>query len=276
MNPPPSAAEPAALARRDGSSIRVLAASYGRFPQADELNPEFQTDSPRLKLSLEVHAPEGFHPEAALEKLRELLPGLDRHQCCGGQGIGRSLFQRETGRDAAIREVEGSADLAHLVEHVVIELQARVGGVSRASGVTCGHWEPPSRYDLFVESPDPLCAGITSRLAVTILNDQLDGAPRTAVYRVGIPATARLYACRPWPRTLGELSRQPGETTEALGEAVRHLVDQGVLAPMPMTVDLNGEACFGLGGPLPVESLEIGRRPLRSDGLRPERILDTS
>ena len=59
MNPSPSTAEPAALARRDGSSIRVLAAGYGRFPQADELNPEFQTDSPRLKLSLELHDCDG-------------------------------------------------------------------------------------------------------------------------------------------------------------------------------------------------------------------------
>ncbi len=233
----------------DRADIRIRAASYGRFPEADELNPEFSPRSRRLEMTLEVSGGEALarcDPARILKQLQELLPGLERHRCCGASRIGRSLFRKERGGEPGSDAVEVSADLAHLLEHVLIDLQDLIGGATRAAGVTCGHWDPPFLYDLFVESPDPICAWVSCRLGVSILNDHLACRPSTDLYRQGIRVAASLYRCRPWTRSVGELAAVSDGSPEMSRQVIWHLLERGVLETVKMSVNLSGEDYYGL------------------------------
>jgi hypothetical protein len=44
--------------------------------------------------------------------------------------------------------------MAHLMEHMIIDLQSNITGMDSCSGITCGYKNPPNRFDMFVECKD--------------------------------------------------------------------------------------------------------------------------
>jgi hypothetical protein len=91
-------------------------------------------------------------------------PDLPRHSCVGPDGR---------------HFLEGSQnpcdDLAHLFEHVVIDLGARISSLDRVSGVTCGLRYPPNRYHVFVECDGPRAGEFIARLAAWAIERTSDG-----------------------------------------------------------------------------------------------------
>ena len=229
--------------------IRILEACYGTFPEVDELNRDFAAGSRRLKLQVEVH--EGNRrtetdPAVLLEQISKLLPGLDEHRCCGDSQIGSTFF-RSGNSDGSTRGARRTtANLAHLLEHLILDLQYQIAGVTRCSGVTCGYWEPCYRYDLFVESPNALCAGTSARIGVALMNDHLAGHPAIPLYELAIRVGRELYERHPSTRGDAELGASLEEPAGRVRDTTRHLRDRAVVEAVPMTVNLGGGEQYGL------------------------------
>lgn len=69
-----------------------------------------------------------------------------------------------------IQEFGGYEDVAHLVEHLIIDLQHSVAGVRICSGITCCYQDLMDRYDIFVESPNKRTGQFAAFLAVEVLS----------------------------------------------------------------------------------------------------------
>ncbi|MCZ6688809.1 MAG: hypothetical protein O7H41_04315 [Planctomycetota bacterium] len=246
---PTDSADSPQTSRSAPPEIRILEARYGTFPEVDELNRDFIAGSRRLKLQIEVH--EGIRytesdPAVLLEQLSESLPGLDEHRCCGNSEIGSTFFRNGDGDGSTEGARLASANLAHLLEHVVLDLQYRIAGATRCSAVTCGYWEPPSRYDLFVESSNALCAGTSARLGVALMNDHLAGHPAIPLYGLAIRVGRELYERHPWPRGDAELAASLEEPAGRVQEITRHLRERSVVEEVLMTVNFGGGEQYGL------------------------------
>ena len=77
-----------------------------------------------------------------------LLPDIIEHACLGDRG-------------ATFKDVMGATEVAHLLEHVAIELMARTG---IAGDISCGRtWEvtgEPRTYDVQLACPDDVERGV--------------------------------------------------------------------------------------------------------------------
>ncbi len=213
------------------------------------MNQDFTAGSRRLKLQIEVH--EGnrwteFDPAVLFEQLSEPLPGLDEHRCCGNSQIGSTFFRRGDGDGPTEGARLASADLAHLFEHLILDLQYRIANVTPCSGVTCGYREPRSRYDLFVESPTELCAGTSARLGVALMNDHLAGHAAIPLYGLAIRVGRELYERHPWPRGDAELGASLQEPAGRVQEITRHLRERAVVEEVLMTVNFGAGEQYSL------------------------------
>jgi hypothetical protein len=157
-------------------SVKIRSIVFGPHPSARWLNPWFARESSLVKLSVDV-AP-GPEPATAFRRAVSTLvrrcPSLKRHVCAGADG---GSFLEGTGNP--------SDDLAHLLEHLIIDLGSRITSLDTMSGVTCGHLAPPNRYDIFVESDRKQSAEFVTRLAVWALDRAVSGEPDVpSLYRV--------------------------------------------------------------------------------------------
>ncbi len=146
--------------------------SYGEFREISDLNPRFRPGSRKVKIVLDVHDSEARPVPADLSgifrKLKNLLPSLEKHQC------GEHLFDEAKSDHKRLPEepLERLADIAHIMEHVIIDLQSKITGMNTCSGITCGHKSPSNRFDLFVECEEKR-VGVFSALFAANLLDRL-------------------------------------------------------------------------------------------------------
>src|SRR5881296_3520261 len=162
-----------------------------------------------MKLTLELNlpaAPTGPTPAAFIAPLSQVMPSLTRHRCCGDNRIHETFFTRERRRACAMRETDETVDVAHLLEHLVIDFQHDIADMRICSGVTCGYERPRHRYDLFIESPGPAVSRLCVDLARALMNDLLRGAAPDPIYP-GIAKLARQF------------HRSPGRTVSAAAAA---------------------------------------------------------
>jgi len=135
--------------------------AYGEFPEISNLNPRFRADSKKVKVTLDIQITEtsGLPDFSSLVgKLIRLLPTLKKHQC------GEHLFDNlKLDAKAPPMSHQFSScncrsdivtDIAHLMEHVIIDLQSNITRMPSCSGITCGYKEPGYRFDMFVECRD--------------------------------------------------------------------------------------------------------------------------
>lgn len=152
--------------------MRILQVQYGKFSEVDLFNPKFRSGSDRLRVILEMDGWESSHPSVALliDKLLVLFPTLKEHNCNWEYLSMDGSSSRETELKSGIQEFGGYEDIAHLIEHLIIDLQHRVAGMSLCSGVTCCYQDLVKRYDIFVESPDERTGQFAAFLAVEVLS----------------------------------------------------------------------------------------------------------
>lgn len=157
-----------------GPRITIHRIEFGRHSRARRLNPHFGRDSTLVKLSVEVAA--GPEPDRAFRRavgtLVRLCPSLARHRCFGPDG--RSFLEGASNAEDS---------LAHLLEHLVIDLGARLTSLEQLSGVTCAWRSPPNRYDIFVECEGRRAWEFVARLAVwAIARSAQDGGSVPSLY----------------------------------------------------------------------------------------------
>lgn len=156
--------------------MKIVDSAIGRFPEIDRLNPRFTPGSLRLKLTVDAvgtraHYLDNF-PDLVF-RLTEIFPNLQRHDCSGGDEMNDFRDIEIIHPLLPIKIVGDVIDSAHLLEHVIIELQCSLTRMPMCSGVTCNLWEPENRFDIFVECVKPALGHFVGRLGVQIINDIL-------------------------------------------------------------------------------------------------------
>lgn len=181
--------------------IELVRLEFGRFPEVNALNPRFVPDRERLKLTLDIRAPREVPdatPASLLEPLASLLPGLRRHRCGENSRVTETTLKRPRLGDPA---GEDGADVAHLLEHIIIDFQHSIAQMRICSGVTCGYETPSHRYDVFIESPGQRVSRLCIALACEMMNGLLRGGSPDPVYEKIVRLAQRFHrqGCAPLP-----------------------------------------------------------------------------
>lgn len=174
-------------------SLEIKEISYGEFGEISTLNPRFKAGSKKVKIVLDIHAPLAQQGDGDLTsifmKLTKLLPSLERHQC------GEHLLQdlRSGTKSADSQGLEKITDLAHIMEHVIIDLQSNITGMNTCSGITCGYKDPGFRFDLFVECEDKRVGVFSAFFAAEVLERLLSKRELSRRYYALIELAKYLY-----------------------------------------------------------------------------------
>jgi hypothetical protein len=201
-------AEHAAPAGATGpaSDLEILDATVGRFAEADRLHPLFVPGLARVRVTLGIGP--GLRRRAKglsvrqVTRLLEICPELSRHSCGAGnpvQALLRPSAPPAGGADsspvaqpgspggtaaaAAGTQPEDGVTIAHLIEHVAIDMTVRAAGGGRCSGVTCAWRDRLDRFDLFLEATDPALARTAMLLAAALVRDLCLGRTALDDYR---------------------------------------------------------------------------------------------
>lgn len=140
--------------------MKIQAIYHGSFPQVFRLYSRFRPNLRQLRLVLDVEPSGGLPREQFIRlynTLARIFPSLARHDCCD-EWQGLPLFLKEE-EGVSIKRVGECTDIAHLVEHIIVDCLVRLDNMSSCSGITCGHKSPENRFDIFVEC-DNLRAGL--------------------------------------------------------------------------------------------------------------------
>ncbi len=151
--------------------MKILAVVYGYFPKVFKLHSRFQPEVGHLKVVLDIVPAGGFERAkflAVFRQLSELFPTISRHSCCVEWESAPLYLQEEKG--VSIKRAGESADVAHLIDHVIVDMQISLGGMQRCSGLTCGWKDPRNRFDLFVECADARIGLFAAKFAVYLVS----------------------------------------------------------------------------------------------------------
>lgn len=170
--------------------MRIVRVAHGPFPEISPLNADFVPGRTRVRMTLDL-GPEvrrraaRFGP-AERDGLLSLCPRLPQHECSDGRAIGAWLFEGEPpalpvagGRDG---DVDGLL-LAHLIEHVAIDLMVSASGDDRCGGLVGAHREGLSRFDIYLEGPEAPLARAVAILAAAAVRDLCLGLDRLPAHR---------------------------------------------------------------------------------------------
>lgn len=167
-------------------TILIRDVAVGPFPEAVSLHPAFTPGVPRVRLTIDVGLGLRKKPgPLGVEETKALLgfcPRLLDHDCGSGgvlrgllsgldQTAGRRAGSATIGSGDADPEARDGLNLAHLIEHVAIELIVAVTRVPRCSGATCAHAARLDRFDIFLECTDPLAGRAAAILAAALVRD---------------------------------------------------------------------------------------------------------
>ena len=181
------------------SRIRIAGSEVGLFPQSLALNPRFRPEVQRIKLTVEIEwePSEGCKALGRLEKsLAALSPTLLQHECYGQAGyrILRGLDGRQREADVEATRIELPLAVAHLLEHLMIDMVATLTGESLISGATGARWDSPHRFDIIVECPDVAVAPLVARLSVSWMQAMLAGRELDGTGRPALELAQQIYA----------------------------------------------------------------------------------
>lgn len=174
--------------------LQIREICYGEFPEICGLNPRFKPKSKKVKIVIDVHVPRSQKGSqdlpSAFGRLMKLLPSLERHQC--GEHLLEDL--KSDTADFRSQHPDHITDIAHMMEHVIIDLQANITGMDSCSGITCGYKNPCSRFDLFVECRDKNVGVFSAFLATDLLKALLAKQSLSGRFRALIDLARYLYA----------------------------------------------------------------------------------
>ncbi len=175
--------------------MRILSIAYGQFPQVFKLYSRFQPGIGHLKVILEITPAGGFERARFLtvfRQLAEFFPTISQHSCCEEWETAPLYLEKEDG--VSIKRVGEAADVAHLIEHVIVDMQVGLGGLHRCSGLTCGWKDPDNRFDLFVECANARVGLFASQFAVYLVSRILTKRKLSARNRFVLTLAAYMQA----------------------------------------------------------------------------------
>ncbi|MGH7731857.1 MAG: hypothetical protein ACRENJ_11480, partial [Candidatus Eiseniibacteriota bacterium] len=159
--------------------IQLHSVAFAPFPAAEPLNPRFQKGHAKLRLVVDAEPAEDVPERALMTRLVAAFPGIARHHCHVAEAGG----ERPAGaRGVVLVEGESTANQAHLLEHLLLEMLSFLDHVPRLSGVTCAYTSPPERSDIFVECADGESGSMAAQVAVDAMNAALQGESLSPLY----------------------------------------------------------------------------------------------
>ena len=195
--------------------MQIISIRHGHFPQIRMLNHRFREDSHHLMVTLDV---EGYTPPKTRDffsiyrALTRVFPTLSRHQCCE-QWESTPLFLQETD-GVSIKTVGEVADIAHLAEHVIVDLIVAISSTQLCSGITCGHRQPENRFDLFIECEHIHLGVFAANFAIHMIR-RLFARPRLSGRYAKVVEAARYFQAHlngddPQETIISHLGYSPG------------------------------------------------------------------
>ena len=174
--------------------MRIISIRHGRFPQIRMLNHRFREDANHLMVTLDV---EDYAPPrtrdffSVYHSLARVFPTLARHKCCE-KWENTPLFLQET-EGVSIKTVGEVADVAHLVEHLIVDLVVAISAVRVCTGITCGHRHPENRFDLFIECEEAGLGVFTTNFAMYLIRHLFTRPRLSRRYAKVVQAARWLY-----------------------------------------------------------------------------------
>lgn len=150
--------------------MKVVSISHGKFGSINYLHRNFRGDVKKLRVTLEVkeNGTKSANFSFIFGELVGLMPSLAQHKCYENW-MGASPAP-ELSSGIQFKKIGHNTDLAHLVEHLMIDLICNVGKLRLCSGLTCGYKSPKGRFDIFVECPERRMGVFAVNLAVYFVN----------------------------------------------------------------------------------------------------------
>jgi hypothetical protein len=205
--------------------MQIVGISYGKFPDISFLNPNFKTNSKKIRVVLDVFLPwkKELNLSSVYRNVLKLMPTLSKHSCCVSLFYG-SLDQEGEG-GVPLKKVGDITDIAHLMEHMIIDMQANVSGMDSCSGITCGYEEPDFRFDIFVEYRDKDVARFSSYLTLDLMYKILMGKKVFPKYQNIIKLAKYLYRYPQRVDSLDRICRDLQLSRRSLLSLYRNLID---------------------------------------------------
>lgn len=227
--------------------IQLQSLAFGAFAEAEPLNPRFAPGHPKLRLTVDAESAPRVPDRRLLRLLVEAFPGLERHRCQVSAGLAGAA---PDAGGIVILSDDPSANQAHFLEHLLLEMLSLVDHRPRLSGVTCAYNLPPERSDIFVECDEPRLGGFLSLLALEALNVALAKAPIAPLYGDATRVAGEVLAeggKRLW--MVREMSRRTGLAEERSAEALRVLQNLGLVEEVEFAMNFSGEPSYRLRRP---------------------------
>jgi hypothetical protein len=235
--------------------IQLHSLAFGAFAEAEPLNPRFVPGRTKLRMTVDTDPTADVTDRRLLDLLLKTFPGIARHQCQAGEGLANASAD---GRGIVMLRHDPSANQAHLLEHVLLEMLSFIGHEQRLSGVTCAYDRPPQRNDIFVECDEPRVGAFLSLLALSTLNAALGGAVIAPLYADVTRVAGDVLETGRGRWTPSETAHRLRLAKERSAEALRVLEALGLLEGEEFAMNFSGEASYRFLGRIPGSELSSG------------------
>jgi len=239
--------------------VQLHSVTYAPFADAEPLNPRFRKGHAKLRMVVDAAPAPDVPDQALMGRLTSAFPGMARHHCHVGDA---AVARADGARGVVLVEDEPTANQAHLLEHLVLEMLHFLDHSVRLSGVTCAYLSPPERNDIFVECENEASGGLAAWLAVEAMNGALAGAPLAPHYPDALRCARlmRRHAAASWPA--GRLGRAARIPPARAGAALETLAHASFVEPETFALNFSGELHYrfvGAGAIAPPRRLATGR-----------------
>ena len=233
----------------DVSSISILSSEYDTFPEISALNTAFRTFTQKLKVSLEIdstlaarlmEAGGDFH-----SNLLTVCPSLKHHDCrSDAAGVGPL---EGLGKICGRRLENDPVDIAHLLEHMVIDLVVEISGSTKCSGVTCGLRDPENQFHVYVECEDSRVGMFAVRVATAALTRLLESHVDPAPFRRQVNLARWLVDRNGDAHTTTDVAHAMGWSKGEARATMAELVELGFLTQEKPPINFSGMSYFTRG-----------------------------
>ncbi|HEY7728861.1 MAG TPA: hypothetical protein VID50_10455 [Candidatus Eisenbacteria bacterium] len=226
----------------EAQMIQLRSLAFGSFAEADPLNPNFVPGQPKLRLTVDASDGARAAEPEVLDRLVTAFPGLKRHRC---QMNERPSDDGEGPRGIVLLPEEPSANQAHLLEHLLLEMLSSLDRAPRRSGVTCAYASAPERCDVFVECGTPGAADVAVPLAIEALNAGIAGKPVGPLFPDALRAAA-VWIDSPSPSgwNAGRLAESTHLATDRARAVLELFRRVGLAAVEPYAMNWSGEPAY--------------------------------
>lgn len=239
--------------------IQLQSLAFGSFAEAEPLNPRFSPGHLKLRVTVDSESVPRVSDRDLLEELARAFPGLAGHFC---QMSAAATDGEDDAKGIVLLEGEASANQAHILEHLMLEMLSYVDRLTHLSGVTCAYASPPERNDIFVECVEADSGRFIGLLAVDAMNAALAGSVLAPLYPDAIRCAREMLhsgGSRDWGP--GDVARRASLPADRAAAALGIFQRLGVVTPEAYTMNFSGEPRYrfvgGCLGPSPGDGLSL-------------------